>query len=216
MKRWQSIIQTQSTSSQLCSRWKISFYLWWCNKFKNIVRITDHNPESKLEQSVEVGHRKKCEHFDLINSGMYYWKIFSSPFAQSFVRGSKYEIFFPESGKCTGILFLRKENHSVNRESKRKCIQIILMRLMSVMKVGVVSVFCLYHYTQYCGTKKSHFFSLANYFVLQVKETTLLEALTKKKTAAGGETVVMNYNMADVSWVIHETYMKWSYVYRPL
>ena len=34
--------------------------------------------------------------------------------------------------------------------------------------------------------------------VLQVKESTLIEALTKKRTTAGGETVVMNYNMADV------------------
>ncbi len=34
---------------------------------------------------------------------------------------------------------------------------------------------------------------------MQVREATLTEALTKKKTTAGGETVVMNYNMADVS-----------------
>ncbi|KAK2161935.1 hypothetical protein LSH36_107g02020 [Paralvinella palmiformis] len=33
--------------------------------------------------------------------------------------------------------------------------------------------------------------------LLKVKETTMLEALTKKKTMAGGETVVMNYKMAD-------------------
>ncbi len=35
-------------------------------------------------------------------------------------------------------------------------------------------------------------------FCFQVKEVTLVEALTKKKTTAGGETVVMNYSMADV------------------
>ena len=34
---------------------------------------------------------------------------------------------------------------------------------------------------------------------LQVKESTLIDALTKKKTTAGGETVVINYKLADVS-----------------
>ena len=34
---------------------------------------------------------------------------------------------------------------------------------------------------------------------LKVKESTLIDALTKRKTMAGGEAVVMNYNMADVS-----------------
>ena len=32
----------------------------------------------------------------------------------------------------------------------------------------------------------------------QVKESTLIDALTKKKTMAGGEAVVMNHNLADV------------------
>ena len=35
--------------------------------------------------------------------------------------------------------------------------------------------------------------------LLRVREKTLVEALTKKKTLAGGETVVMTYKLEDVS-----------------
>ena len=35
---------------------------------------------------------------------------------------------------------------------------------------------------------------------VQVKEKTVLEALTQKKTTAGDETVTINYKMEDVSW----------------
>ena len=41
-------------------------------------------------------YKKTCKHCDVINSGMHYWKI--SPFAQSFVRGSKYD-FLPRKRK---------------------------------------------------------------------------------------------------------------------
>ena len=40
--------------------------------------------------------QKNCEHCDVINSGMHCWNI--SPFAQSFVRGSKYD-FLPRKRK---------------------------------------------------------------------------------------------------------------------
>lgn len=37
------------------------------------------------------------------------------------------------------------------------------------------------------------------FFYNQVKEKTLVEALTQKRATAGDETVVMNYKMHDVS-----------------
>ena len=39
-------------------------------------------------------------------------------------------------------------------------------------------------------------------FIYKVKEETLIEALTKKKTMAGGETVVISYKLADVSFYV--------------
>jgi myosin-9 len=38
--------------------------------------------------------------------------------------------------------------------------------------------------------------------LLKVKETTLKEALTKKKTVAGGEALCINYKMDDVRFIV--------------
>ena len=61
----------------------------------------------------------------------------------------------------------------------------------------------------------SHFSYLLNYISLnerlticQVKETTLVDALTKKKAQAGGETINMPLTLANVSTIHHLPRMK--------
>ena len=48
-------------------------------------------------------------------------------------------------------------------------------------------------------------FKCFNYLHVQVKEKTLVEALTQKRATAGDETVVMNYRMHDVR-LMHSSY----------
>lgn len=54
-----------------------------------------------------------------------------------------------------------------------------------------------------CLMKSKYYYSevmlLSLFFFYQVKEKTLVEALTQKRATAGDETVVMNYKMHDVS-----------------